>query len=147
MHVRVGDPVEIRIAGLDRTIEGTIARFTRKVETATRTMEAEVDLPNTDLSLIPGIYAVAALKLDQRNQALFVPIESIQRQGKATSLYVINARNQIEEREVKLGLETPNKVEILSGANEKELVLMGSRSRLAPGQSVQPKMISPVRLN
>lgn len=147
MHIHVGDPVDIRIAALDRIIPGKIARFTRKVETSTRTMEAEVDVPNSDLSLIPGIYAVAVLKIDQRNNSLFVPVQSVQREGKSSSLFVVNSHNQIEERHVQLGLETPTKVEILSGANEKELVLIGSRSSLTPGEAVQPKVVSPGQMN
>jgi RND family efflux transporter MFP subunit len=146
-QIRVGDPVEVRIPSLDRTIKGAVARFTRKVETSTRTMEAEVDLPNEDLALIPGIYAVAVLKIDVRNQALFVPIESIQRAATGSSVYVINSKNLVEERQVTLGLELPNKVEVLSGANENEMVLMGSRARLSPGQSVLPKVMSSAQMN
>jgi len=146
-HLQVGDPVEIRIPALDRTIQGTVARFSRKVETSTRTMDAEVDLPNDNLSLIPGIYAEAVLKIDRRNQALFVPIQSIQRAGETSSVYVINSKNLVEERQVKLGLEMPNKVELLSGVSENELVLVGSHARISPGQSVVPKVIQPAQMN
>ncbi len=146
-HIQVGDPVEVRIPSLDRTIQGTVARFTRKVETATRTMEVEVDLPNEDLTLIPGVYGVAVLKIDRRKQALFVPIESVQRAAEGSSLYVINAKNLVEERRVKLGLEMPNKIEVLTGAKENEMVLIGSHARLIPGQSVVPKLTEPAHLN
>jgi RND family efflux transporter MFP subunit len=146
-HIQVGDPVEIRVPALGRTIQGTIARFTRKVETETRTMDAEVDVPNPDLTLIPGVYGVAVLQIDRRNQALFVPVESVQRAAQGPSLFVVNAKNVIEERPVKLGLEMPSKVEVLAGANENEMVLIGSRSRISPGQSVVPKVIQLAQTN
>ena len=64
-RIKVGDPVEIRIdSSLNRTISGKVARFSRKVETSTRTMDVEVDVPNADLSLIPGIYATAMLTIE-----------------------------------------------------------------------------------
>jgi multidrug efflux pump subunit AcrA (membrane-fusion protein) len=139
--------VEVRIPSLNKTIEGKVARFTRKVETATRTMEAEVDLPNPDLSLIPGIYASVVLKVDRRNQALFVPVESVQREAAGTSVYVITSKNLVEERKVTLGMETANKIELLTGATENELVLVGSHSRVSPGETVVPKVIQPSQVN
>jgi len=146
-HIQVGDPVEIDIPSLGRKIEGTIARFARKVETATRTMDAEVDLPNPDLQLIPGVYGTAVLKIDRRKQALFVPIESVQRAAEGSSVYVVNSKNLVEERRVTLGLEMPSKIEVVSGADENEMVLVGSRARISPGQSVLPKIVQPSQLN
>ena len=146
-NIHVGDPVEIRVASLDRVLTGAIARFTRRVETATRTMEAEVDLANDDLSLTPGIYAAILVKFQRKENALFVPVEAVQRGKAGNSLYVVNEKHLVEERPVTLGLETPTKIEVLSGATEHEMVVLGSRSQLNPGQSVLPKVVEPVRLN
>jgi RND family efflux transporter MFP subunit len=146
--IRVGDPVELRLAGVDRIIEGTVSRFERKVDTSTRTMEVEVDVPNPDLSLLPGLYAEAILKVERRTAGLFVPMEAVTRAGGGkSSVYIVNKEHRIEERKVTLGLETPNKIEILSGAREGEMVLLGSRSQLVAGQSVEPKLISSVKMN
>jgi multidrug efflux pump subunit AcrA (membrane-fusion protein) len=56
-------------------------------------------------------------------------------------VYVINRQNEIEERPVTLGLETPNRFEVVSGLKEGELVLMGSRSQFSAGEKVVPKVI------
>jgi hypothetical protein len=58
-----------------------------------------------------------------------------------SSVYVINSQNEIEERPVMLGLETPNRFEVVSGLKEGELVLIGSRSQFSAGQKVAPKVI------
>lgn len=145
--IHVGDTVEIHIASLGRTVTGRIARFTRKVETSTRTMEAEVDLPNTDLSLTPGIYAEVVLKAQQKENALFVPVESVLQEASGPSLYVVNGNHLVEERKVKLGLETPSKVEVLSGVRENEMVLVGSRTQVTPGETVSPKQVSAMQVN
>ncbi len=146
-NIRVGDPVELHITSLNRTISGTIARFARKVETSTRTMEAEVDVPNADLSLLPGIYAVAVLKTEQKKNCLFVPIEAVLREKTGASVYVVNKQHLVEVRTVTVGLETPTKIEILSGAEEDEMVLLGSRAQVTPGDSVQPKLIQTSKVN
>jgi RND family efflux transporter MFP subunit len=138
--IKVGDPVEIRIAALDRTISGAVARFSRKVETSTRTMDAEIEVPNADLSLIPGIYASATLKTDRHEKALVVPIEAVSRDKGGATVFVIGGGNRLEERNVTLGVETPTKLEILGGVNEGDIVMIGSRTQIAPGQVVQPKL-------
>jgi RND family efflux transporter MFP subunit len=140
-QIKVGDTVRIQIdSTLHRTLLGEVARFSRKVETSTRTMEVEVDVPNADLSITPGIYATAVLNLDVRKGALSVPIESVSRgKGDPTVLFVTKNR-VVEERQVKLGLETPDRVEILSGAAEGELVVVGGRTEVKSGEVVDPKL-------
>ena len=140
-RIKMGDPVEVRVESMSRTILGAIARSTRKVDSATRTMEVEVDVANGDLVLIPGTYASVKLALDRRANALTVPVETLAR-GKTTTVYVVNRENQIEERTLTLGLETASKIEVLTGLNADELVLIGNRTQVKPGQLVAPKLIN-----
>ena len=62
--------------------------------------------------------------------------------GNESTVYVINADHEIEARPVKLGLETPEKYEIVSGLKENELVMLGNRAFVHPGQKVEAKVIS-----
>ena len=145
-RIHVGNPVEIRVESCARPLTGTIARSTSKVDTATRTMDVEVDVPNEDLKLIPGMYASVALRLDHREKALAVPVEAVSRQKSAT-VFVVNTNRKIEERTITLGLETPHKLEVLSGLSESELVIIGNRSQFKPGQLVEPKPIQEAKLD
>jgi RND family efflux transporter MFP subunit len=138
--IKVGDPVEIKVQSLGKTFSAKISRYTRKIETATRTMEVEAEVANSDLVLIPGMYASVSLQLEHRDQTLVVPVEAVSRQ-KASTVFVIDKNNQIEERTVQLGLETPSKLEVLAGLSENDLVMIGSRTQVKPGQKVEPKMI------
>ena len=56
-------------------------------------------------------------------------------------MYVVNSQEEIEERPVTLGLETPGKYEVTSGLKEGDLVLVGGRAKVKPGQKVQVKLI------
>lgn len=137
--ISVGDPVEIKVLGTGQTIPGKISRFTRDVDMATRTMEAEVDVTNSDLSLTPGIYAEVTLKLERRENALAIPNEALASLKSPTAL-VLSADNKVEERPITLGLPTEDKFEVISGLKENDLVIIGSRSKIEPGQKVEPKL-------
>lgn len=138
--VRVGDAVDVRIDSLGRTFTGKISRFTHRVDETTRTMTAEMEVENPKLTLIPGMYATVVLKTDQRTNAVAVPTEAITA-GKST-VYVVNQNNEVEQRTVTLGLETPTKYEVLSGVKEGDLVLIGDASQIKPGEKVEPRLIS-----
>ena len=140
-YIRVGDPVKVEIPEVGRTIEAKITRTAQKVTTSTRTMDTEVEIDNQDYSLIPGMYASVRLAIDRKDHALVVPVEALSRQKKAT-VYVINKDGIIENRTVKLGLETPSKIEVLANLQENELVLIGNRNQVKPGQKVIPKLLT-----
>jgi RND family efflux transporter MFP subunit len=139
--VQLGDPVEVRVDSSNgKTFTGTISRFTHDVDEDTRTMTTEIEVPNPNLELMPGMYATVVLKVEKHLQALAVPIEAVVG-DKTPTVYVVNHDNQIEESAIKLGLETADKYEILSGLHEGDLVVMGNRSGFQTGQKVDPKLI------
>ncbi|MGB7748657.1 MAG: efflux RND transporter periplasmic adaptor subunit [Verrucomicrobiia bacterium] len=137
----INDPVEVRVESLGgKTFTGNISRFTHDVDDNTRTMTTEIEVPNLDLELMPGMYATVVLKVEKHSQALAIPTEAVTGSKKNT-VYVVTPNHEIEERTVTLGLETPDKYEVVSGLNEGDLVVMGNRSRFQPGQKVDPKFI------
>ncbi len=138
--VKAGDEVEVRVASLSKTFPAKVARITREVEANTRTMETQVDVVNADGSIYPGMYAAVAMKLDRKTAVLAVPLTALAR-GKKVTVFLIKPDNTIEEREVKLGLEAPDKAEVLAGLAEGDSVLVGSRSQVKPGQKVEPKLV------
>jgi len=139
--VEPGDPVEVRVESLGgKTFTGSITRFTRDVDDNTRKMTTEIEVPNLDLTLVPGMYATVVLKVEKRPNALVVPIEAVAG-GATPTVLVVNQNHQIEERAVTLGLETPDKYEVLSGLHEGDLVVIGNRAGFQVGQKVEPKLI------
>ena len=139
--VQLGATVEVRVDSLNgKTLTGTISRFTHDVDDNTRTMTTEIEVPNPNLELVPGMYATVVLKVEKHLQVLAVPTEAVV-SGKTPAVFVVNQDNQIEERAVKLGLETADKYEILSGLREGDLVVIGNRSGIQAGLHVAPKLI------
>lgn len=138
-QIRIGRQVTVKVPALDQSFDGLVARFTGKVDPATRTMETEVDVANPRRLLKPGMYAYADLSLELKNSALTVPVLAVSRKDKKASVMVVNAQNRLEQREVMIGLESSASVEIVSGLEENELVVIGNQSQLKPGQVVTPK--------
>jgi len=60
---------------------------------------------------------------------------------------LVNADHELEERPVKLGLETPDQYEIVDGLQAGDLVVIGNHSEVKAGQKVEPQLITPLSLN
>ena len=139
--VRLGKKVSVEVQALKKTFEGTVARFSDKVDSATRTMMTEVDVPNPKLVLIPGMYAYVSFPLAEEKGALAVPIQAISREGDKAFAYRVSPENLIEVKPVTLGIETRNQVEVLSGLAAGDQVVVGNTSQLRRGQAVIPKVV------
>jgi RND family efflux transporter MFP subunit len=141
--IHLGDKVDVRVESLGaKSFTGIISRFTQKVSDTTRTMITEIEVPDTDLEIVPGMYATVVLKVEKHSQSLAIPIQT-SASGGSTKVFVVNANHEIEERPVTLGLETPSKYEVVSGLREGDLVMMGNPAQLKPGQKVETKTIMP----
>jgi RND family efflux transporter MFP subunit len=150
--VHIGQQVSVRVPTLNRSFPGKVARFSDKLSVATRTMETEVDVPNPSLILIPGMYAEVDLSLARRNAVLAVPVVAVDLEPEPPDpgggkrpvakgrVMVVTPNDRVEVRQIELGLETANKVEVLSGLNEGDMVVIGSRAGLQAGQEVRPKL-------
>ncbi|HEY7287691.1 MAG TPA: efflux RND transporter periplasmic adaptor subunit [Vicinamibacterales bacterium] len=137
--VRLGQPVDVRIDSINRSLPGTVSRFAGKVSPDTRTMDTEVDVRNDDLSLVPGMYASASIALERPRRVLTVPVQALERGDEKTTVLVV-ADGVLARKAVKLGLETPDRVEITNGIHDSDLVVVGNRSQLRPGMAVIAKV-------
>ena len=140
-RVHVGLPVEVKVSALGRTFEGKVTRMADMVTTATRTMDAQVDVPNPRGLLIPGMYAEGIITIDRRPDALAVPLGAVITGTKGSTVYLVGPDGKVVVRPVQLGLETPDKVQVLSGLQEGDLVITGNRGQITPGQQVEAKLI------
>jgi RND family efflux transporter MFP subunit len=138
--VHIGQQVEVAVPTLKRSLPGKVARFADKVSVATRTMDTEVDVENPNLVLIPGMYAEVHLTLDHRARALAVPVLAVDHDGDEGSVMVVTPNNRVEHRKIALGLETAGAIEVRSGLNEGDLVVISGRSSLQAGEEVRPKI-------
>jgi len=141
-YIRIGDPVTVNVPSLDRTFPGRVTRFSVDVREDTRTMHTEVDVPNPQRVLIPGLYAEAILALERRDNALVVPVQAVNHEANnRTTVFVVNGNGELEDRPVQLGIATANEAEVVSGLNEGDKVVVSDRSALKSGQKVRAQLV------
>jgi RND family efflux transporter MFP subunit len=142
--IRIGQAVAVDVSGSNKTFTGKIVRFSDQIDTATRTMHTEVDVPNPQYQLVPGMYASVKIPLHSAANVLTVPIQAVQAAGAGTgAILVVDHDNKIENRNVTLGMQSATDVEITSGLQENESVIFGSQGQFKAGEIVSPKIVVP----
>jgi RND family efflux transporter MFP subunit len=146
--VHLGQIVAVQVSNNNNgTFDGKIVRFSGQIDTQTRTMHTEVDVPNPKYQLVPGMYATVQVPLHTVKNALTVPSQAVQASGGGRgTVLVVDASHRIEKRDVTLGLESATDTEILSGLKENEMVIFGEQSQYKPGELVNPRTVSPTEM-
>jgi RND family efflux transporter MFP subunit len=138
--VRDGEPADIRVKATDEHLSGKVIRSTDSLDRSTRTMQVEVDVPNRDYKLTPGMYADVSLRIQNDPNALTLPLQAINRGADKTTVLFVNAENHVEEREIHTGIEGSNRIQILSGLNDGDRVIVGNLGEYRAGQHVDPQL-------
>jgi len=138
--IRPGMPVTISISATGEIIHATVARDTENLDRDTRMMTVEVDIANRDMHLKPGMYATAEINVENAGQVLTLPVQAVAF-GSKPDVWRIDPQGKIQPTSVALGLQTAEKVEVVSGLKQGDGVVFGSRDGLAPEMTVAPKFI------
>jgi RND family efflux transporter MFP subunit len=139
-RVQLGTAVKVRVPAMNRIFWGLVARYADALDPETRTMHTEIDVKNPDNALVEGMYAEADIVLDKKASALTVPLQAVTRNGADSTVMIVNAQNQLEQRHIKLGLEGTEQVEVLNGLNERDLILMSGSGQFRSGDKIVPKV-------
>jgi RND family efflux transporter MFP subunit len=137
--IKLGDTATIRVSAIGKTFSGAITRNTGSLDPSTRSMQVEIDVPNKDGQLTPGMYADVTLNIQRSGDALAVPVQAVDRSSSEPFVMVVNNSNRVEKRPVQIGVSTANRVEILSGVKEGELVIVANLASFLPGEIVTPE--------
>jgi RND family efflux transporter MFP subunit len=141
-ELQLGSVVQVHVTAMNQDFEGRVARFADALSDETRTMHTEIDVKNPDGALKEGMYAEAKLILKQHKDALTVPIQALDRNSSGATVLVVDSQGQVQRRQVRLGLESSDRVEVEAGLEERERVIVGIRSGFHEGERVQPKVVN-----
>lgn len=139
-RIQKNEPVDVNVPSLGSTFPGRIARFADRLDLETRTMRVEVDVPNADLTLVPGMYADAKIVLDRATGVVVAPVQAIDRNDTRARVMIVDGAGRVQTREVKLGLESADRVQVVSGLMPGDLVILGNRAQLRAGTIVTPRL-------
>ncbi|HEX6963651.1 MAG TPA: efflux RND transporter periplasmic adaptor subunit [Lacipirellula sp.] len=131
-----GDPVSLDVQALNGAkLSAPVARTSWSLNTANRSLRVEVDVPNENSTLRPGMYAAGTIELERRENALTLPAAAIVRADDAAYCCVV-ADGKIRRTPVTLGLRSGADVELLSGIDQQATVVLARAESLADGQPV-----------
>ena len=135
-YIRPGAPATIRVQSLDKPLTGTVKRVAAALDTATRTLRAEIELDNSAGQLSPGMYAYVSVLVAERKDALVIPATAVlSEQGKSYCLTVADGR--IVRTPIEIGLRAGGEVEVTSGLNGEDQVVPKNQSGLHEGQPAE----------
>jgi membrane fusion protein, multidrug efflux system len=121
----------------NRTFNAKVVRTARAIDPASRTLRTELQIPNADGGLFPGMYADVKFTLPQDPHTLIVPGNAVMIRSDGPKVLVVDAKNTIRSRAVKLGRDLGEKVEIISGLNPDESLVANPTDALREGTEVK----------
>lgn len=145
--VHVGEMVSVNVSTTHQKFDGKIVRNSDQIDTNTRTMYTEIDVPNPSYSLVPGMYATVDIPLHSVQNVVTVPVQAVQTSGENRgTVLVVDSSNRIQKRDVTLGIQSATDAEVVSGLAEGETVVYGEQSQYTPGELIAPKIVAPSQL-
>lgn len=129
-RVRAGSTVVARSGAFgDRNFTGTVAVVDTRIDTTTRTVRVISEFDNADEALKPGLFMTVELVLSRREDAMLVAEEALDPLGERNFVYVIR-ENRARRVEIRVGQRLAGEVEVLSGVQPGDIVVVRGIQRL-----------------
>ena len=121
--VATNSPAKIKVPSLSKSFEGKVTRTAWTLQTSSRTLRTEIDVPNPNGQLRPGMYATAEIEVARRIGKLSLPKSAILTEGAESFCLSISSKNTLEKLPIKTGIVAGPDVEIISGLTGDESVI------------------------
>ena len=129
--VNAGDPAAVTVDAFPGEIfKGRIARVAPVLDPATRTAEIEIEVPNADFRLKPGMYARMSVTIDSRKNATLVPKAAVVDYDGTRGVFTMTAENKAKFQPVEVGIEDAERVEVRKGVAIGDTVVTGGAAAL-----------------
>ena len=157
LHLMKTDPVRVRIAvpqtevpfirpdSLAKITLAELPSFSKEAKASrlfwalnrsTKTMYAEIDIPNPDLAIRPGMYARVRADLEEHKDAMVLPAASLVVEKTKTSVFVVKD-GVAKKIEIKVGLDDGIEFEVKSGLDPADLVIVNGKNLVSDGMAVR----------
>jgi RND family efflux transporter MFP subunit len=140
--IRAGLPADLVIANLNnQSFRGTIVRTAGAVDPSTRTLLAEVDVPNPERVLLPGMYAQLRITVDRVDAPLVIPSTALVTRGGGPQVIQMNPSDSgmatVHYQDVQVARDYGSTMEIVSGLTDGALVATIGSQIFTEGQRVR----------
>jgi RND family efflux transporter MFP subunit len=137
-YIQIGGVIDITVKATGKVFPGKIIRFTRELDTSTRTMLVEVDVPNPDLILNSGMYAETTITLQQQNNVLTVPAGAVMKNHDQSYVLTVDTGHKVQKMNVTVGIQGANRVVITNGLSAGQTVIVSGQTNYDLGEVVRP---------
>ncbi|MFP5392842.1 MAG: efflux RND transporter periplasmic adaptor subunit [Gammaproteobacteria bacterium] len=139
--IKPGQEVGVRLLERAGTpFKGKVARTAGAIDSATRSMQVEIELPNPDGKLLPGAYVEVSLPLANAASSLVVPVATLQFRQDGPRIAVVQSdatgEQRIALRSVKLGRDLGRTVEVVDGVTASDLLVLNPHDAIEDGERV-----------
>ncbi|HTR34316.1 MAG TPA: efflux RND transporter periplasmic adaptor subunit [Bryobacteraceae bacterium] len=118
--------------------KGRIQNTLNQVDPKTGTLEIQANFPNPQHTLLPGQFGKVRLESELRHNALLVPQRAIQQLQSIQTVYVVNAANQVDLREITTGERVGDNWLVEKGLRPGDRVIVEGQLKVRPGMTVAP---------
>ena len=119
-----------------RTFPGTVTRTSRAIDPSSRTLLTQIDIPNKDGALLPGMYAQVRFKIANPEPSLLIPSSAVVVRSTGPMVAIVDANNQYVYRKVRLARDLGAKIEIDQGLEATDRVVLAPMDDIAEGTAV-----------
>lgn len=135
--LKPGMRAKIRVESYpERVFEGRVEKINTAFDLSTRTLQAEIWIPNLDRSLKPGMFSNVEVVLLEKPQTLVIPREAILEAGGGTSVFVVEGKQAVR-RSITVGYEQDRMVGVLKGLTERDQVVVKGQQLIKDGSTLR----------
>jgi RND family efflux transporter MFP subunit len=137
-NVLPDQPVEVTAVEYPQKVfRGVVTRVADALDPVARTERVEIQLPSEGGKLLPGMYLATRFRVEQAEPALVVPADVVDIRREGPRVLLVGQDQKVEYRQVKLGRDFGNTIEILSGLSGDENLVVNPSTNFVSGEKVQ----------
>lgn len=137
--VKPGQGALLKVSNLPgRTFAGKVVRTANALDPTSRTMLTEVQVPNADGALLPGMYARVQLSEARLYAPVVVPGDSLQINAEGTKVALVRGDHTVHFQPVEVGRDYGDRLEVISGLEEGDTIIPRPGDAVQEGTRVEP---------
>ncbi len=123
-----------------RVFPGAVTRTAKAIDLASRTLLTEVEMPNADGALLPGMYAQIRFHITDKLGGVLIPSSALIVRSAGPMAAVVDAQKRYAYRKISLGLDLGSQIEVTEGLKTDDLVVTAPSDDLTEGAILEVQM-------
>jgi RND family efflux transporter MFP subunit len=137
--IHVGQQAQLTVSNLpERTFRGTVARTANALDPTSRTLLVEVQVPNSDGALLPGMYTQVDLRSSRPDAPLLIPDDSLILRAEGPQVAIVHPDQTVHLQRIEIGRDYGDRMEVAGGLHEGDKIVLNPGDGLHEGLKVNP---------